>query len=121
VDNAYNTAPQLDFIVNGGETVVQHWAVSGSGNWYDLTVSVASSGCFSRRFGGRMETGVDTITDPAMGNAVPDVVGLGKERPNSHPVNPDHLRIITRVNGTPEKARHKDELWEYVPPHHVEF
>jgi len=43
------------------------------GCWYDLTVSeaptIAASG-FQRRFMGRMETGVDTISDPAMAAGV---------------------------------------------------
>lgn len=120
VDNAYGLA-SLEFTVNAGETVVQYLIVSQSGNWYDFTVAKSDSDCFSRRFGGRMETGEDTITDPAMGNAVPDIVGLGKIRPTSHPNNPDKLRHIARVNGSPEKAAHKDELWEYIPPDHFEL
>jgi phospholipase C len=46
--------------------VVEHRvSVEHSGNWYDYTVSDASSG-FERRFAGRMETGRPSVTDPAM-------------------------------------------------------
>ncbi|MGR5475502.1 phospholipase domain-containing protein [Vibrio astriarenae] len=36
------------------------------GNWYDFTVTVPQGG-FTRRFAGRMETGKDSVSDPAMG------------------------------------------------------
>jgi phospholipase C len=39
------------------------WSVSASGGWYDFGVT---AGAFTRRFAGRMETGQDTISDPAM-------------------------------------------------------
>jgi phospholipase C len=43
------------------------WEVSSSGNWYDLTLT-ADRG-FVRRFAGRLETGKDSVSDPAMGTA----------------------------------------------------
>jgi phospholipase C len=43
------------------------WDVSASGNWYDLTL-LAGRG-FLRRFAGRLETGKNGISDPAMGIA----------------------------------------------------
>jgi phospholipase C len=41
------------------------WPVADSGNWYDLSVSVEGIAGFVRRFAGRMETGADSISDPA--------------------------------------------------------
>jgi phospholipase C len=41
--------------------------LESSGNWYDLTIEFCNSS-YSRRFMGRLETGVESITDPAMGN-----------------------------------------------------
>jgi phospholipase C len=38
--------------------------VAGSGNWYDLLVEAPG---FARRFAGRVETGRNSISDPAMG------------------------------------------------------
>ena len=41
------------------------WDVAPSGNWYDITFSMEPG--FIRRFAGRMETGKNGISDPAMG------------------------------------------------------
>jgi phospholipase C len=38
-----------------------------SGHWYDFTVEVDHLGGYARRFAGRVETGRDSISDPAMG------------------------------------------------------
>ena len=43
------------------------WDVSKSGNWYDLTLKGGQG--FTRRFAGRLETGKDTVSDPATGAA----------------------------------------------------
>ena len=43
------------------------WLVSDSGNWYDFVVTCSASASFSRRFAGRIETGTDSVSDPAMG------------------------------------------------------
>ena len=40
------------------------WDVSKSGNWYDLLVSASN---LSRRFAGRLETGRNSMSDPAFG------------------------------------------------------
>jgi phospholipase C len=46
-------------------TVSPRWDVSASGNWYDLTLRTKSG--FMRRFAGRLETGKNGVSDPAMG------------------------------------------------------
>jgi phospholipase C len=43
------------------------WDLTSSGGWYDFTVTGSS---FLRRFAGRMETGRDTTSDPAMAQAI---------------------------------------------------
>ncbi|NKF24626.1 phosphocholine-specific phospholipase C [Solimonas marina] len=43
------------------------WPVGDDGHWYDFEVSCDASASFKRRFAGRIETGGDTISDPAMG------------------------------------------------------
>jgi len=60
-DNTYNHGGPWSF--NDTEELVVD--VSSSGNWYDFTIS---SNCyyFVRRYMGRMETGEESITDPAM-------------------------------------------------------
>jgi phospholipase C len=41
------------------------WDVSASGNWYDITLRAGQG--FVRRFAGRLETGKNSVSDPAMG------------------------------------------------------
>jgi phospholipase C len=41
-----------------------------SANWYDFSVTEASENSYLRRFAGRVETGKDGLSDPAMGTAV---------------------------------------------------
>lgn len=43
------------------------WALGDSGNWYDFTVRCSAAPAFVRRFAGRVETGRDSVSDPAMG------------------------------------------------------
>jgi phospholipase C len=67
-DNAYgDIAPQM-ISVGPKETFKLFWPVSGSGNWYDFSVS--SENGFHRQFAGRLEDGKDHITDPQMGRPI---------------------------------------------------
>ncbi|WP_420471386.1 phosphocholine-specific phospholipase C [Brevundimonas sp. FT23042] len=43
------------------------WPVADSGGWYDLSVRCPELDSWSRRVAGRLETGADSISDPAMG------------------------------------------------------
>lgn len=113
VDNAYG-ATSLSMSINGGEVKSIKWDVASSSNWYDITVS--DSGCYSRRFGGRMETGADSISDPAMGAGIPDV---GFTHLTNHPVVPPEFRIMSLSDKdvNDQKAEHKDAMvhWEIDP------
>lgn len=68
-DNSYGSAELVRKIGAGGtETgspsiVVDTKAQSG---WYDLTVTVEGFGSWQRRYAGRLETGKESISDPAM-------------------------------------------------------
>jgi len=50
--------------VKSGWSAGSRWSVSGSGSWYDVTVSAAG---VELRFAGRMETGNRWLSEPAMG------------------------------------------------------
>jgi len=65
--NAYRCDGPWTLDVAAGATGMLHWNLSDSGHWYDFTVQ--SEG-FERRFAGRLETGKDGISDPAMGQGV---------------------------------------------------
>ena len=42
--------------------------------WYDLTVQAESDATFRRQFAGHLETGEDSVTDPAIGAVKPTTV-----------------------------------------------
>lgn len=110
-DNAYNLGVHQAKISAGDENAYV-FKTTASGNWYDFTVSVAdgsNSPTFQRRFMGRMETGRDTISDPAMGKGLPasgegidSVRGLDVIMPrSSHPPLRDEIRTWKKRAATP--------------------
>ena len=62
--NAYGKDSRSITVPAQGHQLVQ-WSVAESGNWYDLSVVVEGKPGFARRFAGRMETGLDSTSDPA--------------------------------------------------------
>jgi phospholipase C len=64
---AYRQDGSWTVTVQPGAEGEQHWSLADSGNWYDFEVSVDVQPTFRRRFAGRLETGKDTVSDPAMG------------------------------------------------------
>jgi phospholipase C len=67
--------------VPAGGKAEQSWTVSGNANWYDFTVSGAARpgapATFLRRFAGRVETGKDTTSDPAIATMVSNTPNYG--------------------------------------------
>ncbi|HKR43515.1 MAG TPA: phospholipase domain-containing protein, partial [Paraburkholderia sp.] len=63
--NAYRSEGPWTYALRAGEQVQANWALADSGGWYDFTLS-AENGVI-RRFAGRVETGRDSVSDPAMG------------------------------------------------------
>jgi phospholipase C len=65
--NAYfRSGPWLVDVAPHGEA--QHvWPLRHSAHWYDFSVIVRGLAGYSRRFAGRLETGRDSVSDPAMG------------------------------------------------------
>ena len=53
--------------VEPGHGTAHAWSLSGTGGWYDLALRVQGEGGYLRRCAGRLETGRDSISDPAMG------------------------------------------------------
>ena len=64
--NAY-TGDVHRVVVHPGQDRVRHWPLERSARWYDISVSAAGLPGFLRRFAGRVETGRDSLSDPAMG------------------------------------------------------
>ena len=61
--NAYRTDGPWALELAAGFTGSLNWNIEASGYWYDFT---AAASTFERRFAGRMETGHDGTSDPAM-------------------------------------------------------
>ena len=53
--------------VTPGQGFEHRWGLEGSFGWYDLTVSVDGDAAFGHRVAGHLETGEDSMTDPALG------------------------------------------------------
>ncbi|MCI3131779.1 phosphocholine-specific phospholipase C [Phenylobacterium aquaticum] len=52
-----------------GDTATHTWPLKATGGWYDLAVTSPTAPGFLRRLAGRIETGRDSVSDPAMGGA----------------------------------------------------
>jgi phospholipase C len=131
VDNCYGLLPSpKSFHVSAGSGAIFELDVLTTGNWYDLTVSLAfnaslayeNGSLFERRFMGRMETGKDTISDPCMAEGKPglpllkrDAGGVGRviQAPQNHPLLPEKLTRLSRVESRAAK-RNKDAQFHYV-------
>ncbi len=48
------------------ETLENGWYLDRSHGWYDLTVTTESDSSFQYQFAGHVETGSDSVTDPAI-------------------------------------------------------
>lgn len=65
--NAYRREGPWKIAVAPNQQKKQLWSLADSGNWYDFTIIVEGMEGYTRRFAGRIETGVHSISDPATG------------------------------------------------------
>jgi phospholipase C len=61
----YRLDAPIKVVVAAGETHTQKWDLNESYQWYDFELSSSQDSSFYRRFAGRVETGHDSVTDPA--------------------------------------------------------
>ncbi|MFT4094521.1 MAG: phospholipase C, phosphocholine-specific [Niabella sp.] len=66
-DNAYGNAVVKQSLPAGNADKQVILNLGKSSGWYDFTVRINGAERFSQRFAGHVETGADSITDPAMG------------------------------------------------------
>ena len=64
--NAY-TREDHRVVVPVGQSRMRRWSLERSARWYDITATARGLPSFRRRFAGRVETGRDSLSDPAMG------------------------------------------------------
>jgi phospholipase C len=66
VDNAYHHGDHTIFVPPGADRT-RHFALERSAHWYDFTLTAHNLPGFRRRFAGHIETGRDSLSDPALG------------------------------------------------------
>ena len=67
---AYGTALATQAAaVAAGKSTVMRWPLVTTAGWYDLVVRIDGDSAFVHRLAGRIETGRDSVSDPAMGGA----------------------------------------------------
>jgi phospholipase C len=70
VTDAYTGKVLPAFFTRQGEEFVNDWSLEEFQGWYDLVITVVQDPTFEYRFAGHIETGRDSISDPAMGGVV---------------------------------------------------
>lgn len=66
--NAYDYGGPWELKIATRKRKKMKWDLKSSGNWYDFSVKVGKQ-CF-RRFAGRVETGLPSVSDPAMATEI---------------------------------------------------
>ena len=56
--------------VDAGHSVSRRWELERFGGWYDFVITVEHDSVFACQVAGHLETGDDSISDPAMGGLV---------------------------------------------------
>jgi len=65
--NRYSTEAARIHTLAAGAQLIDVWSVTGSGHWYDLSITSDSDAGYLRRIAGHMETGLPSVSDPALG------------------------------------------------------
>lgn len=65
--NRYSTASARTYALAAGASLDDAWSIAGVGHWYDLSVTSSSDAGYLRRVAGHIETGLASISDPAIG------------------------------------------------------
>ncbi len=65
--NRYSSAAARTYTIAPGASVDDAWSISGSGHWYDLSVTSNTDAGYLRRLAGHVENGLASISDPAIG------------------------------------------------------
>ena len=61
------TEETIEHTLRPDESLSEFWSLQDSHGWYDFTVSTDSDQSFQWRLAGHLETGHDSISDPALG------------------------------------------------------
>jgi phospholipase C len=61
------TDDAISHALHPGARMIRNWPLWESGGWYDFTIEEESDSSFERHLAGHVETGFDSISDPAIG------------------------------------------------------
>jgi len=64
------TGKRIEVELKAGKSVSKRWSLERVSGWYDLLITVEQDPGFAYHFAGHVETGKDSISDPAMGGLV---------------------------------------------------
>jgi phospholipase C len=64
------TSKTISEILDAGVSVSRHWPLAGFDGWYDFVITAEYDGGFQYEIAGHLETGKDSISDPAMGGLI---------------------------------------------------
>jgi phospholipase C len=64
--NGY-TGESIELVLEPGESASKNWSLRRMYGWYDLVITVEGDPGFRDHFAGHVETGEDSISDPALG------------------------------------------------------
>jgi len=70
VTDAYTGKIVPAFFTGRGNEMAYDWSLEEFHGWYDLVITVEEDATFEYRFAGHIETGRESISDPAMGGLV---------------------------------------------------
>lgn len=105
VDNVYGLGgPWTASVAAGAPPQTVTISIAASSHWYDFTVTIASDAAFGRRLMGHMETGMDSMTDPATASGRPLAPLHPFPEPAQHPQRLPHHRISRNQGGRPDSV-----------------
>ena len=62
----YRSDEPLHFKISAQQSLKHYWDLKEAWQWYDFAVTIQNDQRFYRRFAGRVETGEDSVSDPAI-------------------------------------------------------
>ena len=58
---------EITHTLKTGEELTKHWNLKKTSGWYDFVIEVDTDTSFQQHIAGHIETGEESMTDPAIG------------------------------------------------------
>jgi phospholipase C len=65
------THKRIEFTLEADQERSEFWSLERSYGWYDFRITTGSDSSFQHRLAGHLETGHDSMSDPAIGKVHP--------------------------------------------------